>query len=200
MGLSRFAFTEALRSLGNAEVFVGDFAGTAPTNWTSLGAKEGTISESITWDENKLTAPEHTGGIAHEITFTLGDFSVTIPIIAGDPLLWAKIEPSGTKDGIPDTPIDAVTTSFFLIPRKELPATGNMTYNGTVWTPTAPVNALFFPKAYVTHGDIGRPYENGGKSIVDVTFHPMFYALGPQNKRVYVRGDPVAAGYTTFRA
>lgn len=167
--------------------------------WVSLGAKQGAITENISWRLNELTAPEQTGGVPHQATVVLDAFTFTVPIIAGDANLWAKIEPTGSKDGVSDSPTDVITTSCFLVPQAEIVEPGGMSYNGTVWTPIAPVNSLFFPRCYLTHGDISRPYDDGGKSIIDVTFHPMYYAAGPLGKKLYVRGDPVAAGYVDFR-
>lgn len=168
-------------------------------NWTSLGAKEGAITESIAWRTNELRAEEHTGGVPHQATVVLDNFTFAVPIIAGDEDLWSKIEPTGSKDGVSDNPVDVITTSVFLIPQSEIPEPAGLSYNGTLWTPAAPKNSLFFPRAYVTHGDVSRPYDDGGKSVIEVTFHPMYYAAGPAGKRLYVRGDPVAAGYTDFR-
>jgi hypothetical protein len=288
--INRFALTQALLALGNAEVMIGNpfKAG----GMKSLGAKEGPIQENISFTLNELTAPENTGGIPHQATSVVGAFTVTAPIVGGDPDLWAKIVPHGAQVGVSDNPVDVVETSMFLIPRKEIDPVlglshvaetgtsagvytadsgnvGNATVgtitgkvlgathkvkitflsattfavfsqyygalaNGTVgvaytsaavnftvtaggtamvagdfgiiqltaagggWSPAPPVNALFFPRCYVSHADVGRPYDNGGKSIIPVTFHPMYYAAGPPDRRVYVRGDPVAWGYGTL--
>jgi hypothetical protein len=167
--------------------------------WRTLGAKEGAVTESKAWRLNELRAEEHTGGIPHQANAVLENYTVTIPIIAGDDDLWAIIEPTGSKDGVEDNPVDVVTTSFFMIPKSEIPEPGGLSYDGTVWTPKAPSNrALFMPRVYLTSGDIARPYENMGKSIVEVTIHPMYHAAGPAGKRLFVRGNPVTY-YPDFR-
>lgn len=197
MPIQKFSFTQALLALGVAEVFVGDW--TVADGMESLGAIEGAIRENITWRKNALTAPEHTGGVEHQATVVPESVSFTAPVILGDPDVYAKISPTASKDGAPDSPTAVVTTGVLLVPRSEIPDAG-ISYNGTVWSPDTPfVNSLFFPRAYLMHGDIPRPYDNGGKAIVDVTVTAMFYAAGPAGKRVWVRGDPVTAGYTTFR-
>jgi hypothetical protein len=169
-------------------------------NWRSLGAKEGTVTETQSWGVNALTAPEHTGGVIHQATTTLENYGLTIPIIAGEDDLWAVINPTGSKDGVPDTPTEVVTTSMIVVPRDLIPEPGGLSYDGTSWSPAAPDNRfLFIPRVFMTPGDIGRPYENGGKSIVDVTVHPMWHAAGPSGKRLFVRGNPVANGYPDFR-
>ena len=197
MSINKYAFTEALEALGVAEVFVGDW--TTVGGMESLGAIEGAITESISWRENRLEAPEHTGGVAHQVTVVPESVAFTAPVIAGAADLWPLISPTGSKDGFGYAPVNVITTGVYLVPRDQIPDTG-ISYNGTVWAPvTLPERTLFFPRAYLTHGDIGRPYDNGGKSIVPVTFHAMFYAAGPANKKIWVRDNPVAAGYTTFR-
>jgi hypothetical protein len=196
MTITRYAFTSALKSMGVAEVFTGDW--TVAGGMTSLGAIQGAITENIAWLENALLAEEHTGEVPHEMTYRLGAVSVTVPLIIGDNSAWAKISPTGSKDAGSDSPIDAVTTGIFIIPRKEITASG-IGFNGSVWTPTAPVNSLFMPRGTLSYGEVPRPFEQGGKAIVPVTIRPMFYAAGPTDKKVFVRGDPFAAGYTTFR-
>lgn len=196
MTMTKYEFAAALRALGDAEVFVGDW--TTASAMESLGAVEGAIRENITWTENKLTAPQHTGGVAHAITMVPNEVAFTVPIIAGDPDLWAKISPNGSSDGVADSPVAVTTTGVLLVPRSEIPDAG-IACTGGVWTPDQPfVNSLFFPKAYAVPGEVPRPYDNGGKAIIEVTFHAMYYAAGPAGKRVWVRGDPYEAGYTTF--
>jgi hypothetical protein len=168
--------------------------------WLSLGAKEGPITESGGYRLNELKAEELTGGIPHQATVVLEGYTITVPIIAGDDNLWAKISPLGTKDMAPDSPADVITTSGLLVPRDLIIEPGGLSYDGAVWSPAAPDNRLvFIPRMYMTPGDISRPFDNGGKSIVEVTMHPMWFPAGPPGKRLYVRGDPVAAGYTDFR-
>jgi hypothetical protein len=198
MPIQKYSFTQALQALGVAEIFTGD-AFTAD-GMESLGAIEGAIREQITWRKNALTAPEHTGGLEHQATMVPESVQFVAPVILGDPDLIAKISPTGSGDGAEDSPTPVVTTSVLLIPRAEIPDAG-ISYDGTSYTPAGytPQNWLFFPRAYLMHGEIPRPYDNGGKAIVDVTVTAMYYAAGPAGKRAWVRGDPVTAGYSTFR-
>lgn len=163
-----------------------------------LGATQGDLSEGGGWVPNPLTADEHTGLAWWEVDFTRGEDDFTMPLIVSDNTLLAKLSPSGSEDGIPDDVVVPTTTGFFYVPRAQFPKTG-LSYNGTTWTPTAPVDALFYPRAVIWHEAIPRPYGGGGKAITTVHVRPMIYSTGPVDKRLFVRGDPAAKGYTTFR-
>ena len=169
--------------------------------WRTLGAKEGPIQENLTWRTNELKAEEHTGGIPHQAQVVPDAYNFTIPIIFGEDDLWSIISPTGSGDGFSDNPVDVVTTSMFLIPRSAIPDPGGLSYDGTSWSPSAPdKRCVFIPRMYLTPGAIGRPYENMGKSIVDVTVHPMWHSGGPSGKRVFVRGGAaIVAAYPDFR-
>jgi hypothetical protein len=302
MTATRFAFSQALLPLGDAEMLIGNpkIAG----GMRSIAATEGPASENITWKKNVLTAPQNTGGIPHQATVVVDDFTVTFPVLAGDPNLWSLIEPHGKAFGVQDTPYAVVETSMLLIPHLEFDATlglshvvesgtstvtnltggaataptpktvppnsaGNATWasaastagvvrqtitltfltattasvvgqalgamgtltlgtpfvsspagfniTGTAgatpqvagdvfywrinpltggWSPAAPINTLFFPRCFISHDAIGRPYDNLGKSIVPLTVTPMYDVTAPAGKRVWCRGDMVAEGFS----
>lgn len=202
MPSSPLTLSSALLALGKAVPLVGDW--TTVGALTALGATEGPITESGGWNINPLTAPEHTGGVAHQATVTPGNLAINIPLIVGDPTLWAKISPIGSKDGVSDNPIAPTETGLFLVPLASF-AGSSIGYNGTAWSPVGVntqnlfLNSLLFGRGFFTYGDVAHPFENGGKSIVTATFTPMYDSRLPAGKRVWVRGDPVAAGVSTFR-
>lgn len=164
--------------------------------WESIGAVEGDITENGGWNENALTALQ-TGDIPHQATVTSARVSLTIPVIAGGARFWKLVEPTGDEDGPPEVDTPVKEKSIFLIPRAEIGA--GLSYEGSTWSPAAPINSLFFPRAYLSRGAVPRPRAGGGKSTVQVTATPLYYSAGPAGKRGWVRGDPVAKGYTTFK-
>src|SRR4051812_38576771 len=99
--LAPFTLTEALQAIGVAEVFVGDplVTPSATTGMKSLGATEGNITVSLPQEQNRLTAPELTGGVTHQATTTLGEVLARVPVIMGDPTLYARISPTGNASG-----------------------------------------------------------------------------------------------------
>lgn len=165
--------------------------------WDFLGATEGETREDTEWTMNVLSAPEQTGQIPHQATTQLDRLDLVIPVIPGGQYFFTLTTPIGAKDGISDSFTAVKEKSLFLVPLTEVGT--SLTYNGTTWTSAAPVHSLFFPRCYLRHGAVRRPFADGGKSIVEVTATPMYYASGPADKRVFVRGDPVAAGYSLFR-
>lgn len=163
------------------------------TTWENIGAVEGDVQETGGWTMNDLTAPQMTGGAVHQTTAVIAGKTITVPIIGGTQRTMQLLSPTGSEDGVNDTPTPPVEKAMFLIPRSEL-LTG-MSYAGSTWSPAAPVNSVYFPRCYISGGPIPRPYANGGKAIIQATITPMYYAAGPAGKRLWVRGDPVAKGY-----
>jgi len=203
MTINLLSFTTALRALGKAVPFVGDW--TITGGLVPLGATEGPIVEGgMAPTINGLTAPEHTGWVLHDVTITPGSPTITIPTIVGDPTIWQKINPWGGS-GVPQNPIRPGFTGLFLVPITAFTSPGGISYNGSVWTPSGVdtntdfLNSILFGKGFLTHGDVSHPFENGGKSITPVTFTPMFDVRLPVNKQIWVRGNPVTEGVTTFR-
>ena len=204
MPIVPLTLTSALKALGKAVPLVGDW--TTSGGLTALGATEGPIVETgMAPQINGLTAPEHTGGVLHDATITPGPVSITIPTILGDNTIWAKINPWGGS-GVPSNPVRPIFTGLFLVPISAFTDPAGISYNGTLWTPTGVdtnpdfLNSILFGKGFLTHGDVSHPFENGGKSITPVTFTPMWDSRLPSGKNVWVRGNPVTQGVTTFRA
>lgn len=204
MTISPFSLSAALAAVGVAEVFIGD----PFTNggMSSLGAVEGTITVNVPQETNPLTAPELTGGVGHQATTTLGDVNVVVPVILGDPAVFAKISPTGLASGGHSIPQKVIETSVLIIPRAEVGGSLNWDTVAPGWARTAgngvaagtsaaggavaPKNAIWLWRAYPTFGGLPYSYGNGGKVIVEVTFHAMFFAANPEGHKVYTIGDP----------
>lgn len=208
--ISRYTLANALKSVGNAEAFVGDpFTASA---MVSLGATEGRIRFRAPQEVNALTSAELTGGIQHQATVTDGAVQITVPIVTDGDLatLFAKISPKGIAGGGSSTPTDVFTTSLLILPRKEIG--GGLSWNvpGTEWVrlvfknipaangaPAAPKGAVWFWRCYPTFDEVPYTYEAGGKQVVDVTFNAMWYdgvVSIPDEYKVWIGGDPRRVG------
>lgn len=201
MALTPFSLASALKAIGVAEVFVGDPLTTG--GMSSLGATEGTISFEAPQTLNPLTAPELTGEAAHQATVVYGAVRVTVPLILGDPTIFAKISPTGSKSAGNSVPQKVFETSVLIIPRAELG--GGLSNTGSNWTRTAgngvaaatgvgaaPQNAIWMWRATPTFAALPFSYGNGGKVITEVTFTAMFDVSKPEGHKLYTIGDPTA--------
>jgi|GEM_PF-4632599 len=210
MAVTTPALTAALQSIGSGHVYVGTpfvADGLAP-----LGAKHGEVRVEITEDVSDLTA-EQTGPAVHQRTVMGLSARVTVPIILGDTALYAKISPTGTRGGGWSVPQPVVTTSVLLIPNLEVGGgLTNATGATTGWTRAegngaaaasgagaAPVHAVWLWRAVPERGGWGFSYDDGGRTIVEVTFQAMFYAANPEGHKMFTIGDPTAQGITTIR-
>lgn len=212
--ISRYTLTQALKSVGNAEAFVGDPF--TVNGMVSIGAMEGRARLRAPQDINKLTSPELTGSTVHQATVTDGEVTITLPIVTDGDIaaLMAKINPKGIGGGGSSSPTDVFTTSLLLLPRKEIG--GGLSWNPALaagaggWDrlvfkniPAAtlaaavPKGAIWFWRAYPTFDEIPYVYENGGKQVVDVTFTAMWYEGAqaiPDDYRIWLAGDPRRVG------
>jgi len=207
-GITPFTLTQALQSVGVAEIFLGDPM--TPGGMTTLGATEGTIEVTATQTLNELVAPELTGNVAHAATTTVDKVSVKCSVILGDATLYPKISPWGTKGGGHSIPQAVSTTGVLIIPRAEVGGSLTWDTSGTPqWKRTAgngvsaatgagaaPVNAVWLWKAVPTFGNLPFQYANGGKVLVEVTFTAMFDASKPEGYKVFYIGDPRAISPT----
>lgn len=206
MAIAPFTLAEAIRAMGVAEVFVGD--PTVADGMVSLGATEGEIGVEITEGTNALTAPELTGGIVHQATTTIESAIITVPLIMGDPDLWARISATGEKGGGHSTPQPVAETSVLVIPRRELGGgLANATGLPAAWTRTAgngvaggvgaefaPENAVWLWRAFPMRGRVPFRYAEGGKVITEVRFTAMIDVSKPEGQMVFTIGDPTAQG------
>jgi hypothetical protein len=205
MPISLPTITTAISRLGPAEVFIGNplVAG----GMTGIGMLQGDRRGEIEFSENKLTIPEYTGDIPHDIMKSVSKANIVCSIVLNGQgaAIWPKISPLGSNAGGNSNFKRAPTTGVLLIPRAELGAsltwdtTGTPQWkrteeDGTITTgaAAAPVNALWLWKATVMHGNIPYAFAEGGKSIVDVTFEGMLDFSKPEGAKIYVIGDPRA--------
>lgn len=188
MPTTPLTLTSALKSVGVAQVNVGDpFTN---NGLVALGATEGEITASLPFTTNDLTAPEFTGEIVHSRKVASGSPTINVPLILGDTALWPKIMPTGIRGAGWSTMQSPTTTSVVVVPYDEMGSSWG--YNGTTWSPAAPVNALWFWKASPVPGDLAYRFGEGGKVVMPVVFTAMFYAANPEGHKVYTIGDPRA--------
>ena len=197
MSASSFPLTEALRALGVARAFIGDL-------FTVAGLEalptEGEIVPSMPQNLNRLTAPELTGDVAHDAFITPGQMTITVPVIYGGTDTLAKFSAHGSASDGSAGPQSPTYTSLAIIPLREMagdpPSIG---YDGTAWTPGAPVHSLFFWKVVPQRPDMRFAWEGAGKIILPVTFEVFYDITRPVGERLFTQGDPVAKGITTLR-
>lgn len=211
--ISTPALTAALKAIGNAQVFLGDPF--TASGLIAIGAKEGEITVETTEEYSDLTAPELTGPAVHQRSVMGISARVTIPVIAGDADLYAKLSPTGEKGGGWSSPQAVVPTSVLIIPNAEVG--GGLRYNieGTEtvksWkrdagngvaaatgAAAAPVHAIWLWRAVPERPSRSFSYENGGKQIWSVPFQAMFDGARPEGHKIFTTGDPAAQGITTI--
>jgi hypothetical protein len=200
MSITRLTLAAALQSIGVAQVFVGNAL--VASGLSALGPTEGAIGFEAAYEDNPLTAPEYTGGIIHDTVVFGGQATVTVPLIMGDSAVYAKIDPFGVGTGGGYVgPRAPVTTSVLIVPLRELdPTTGELAYDGTTWTPGAPVHAVLIWKAYVMPERTDFAFANGGKQIRSVTFRSMYAAASANGHKVWSRGGAgMVAGNAAVR-
>lgn len=192
MGIAPLTLSSALKSIGVAQVFVGDPMHTGGGGMVNLGATEGAITFTPTETMNELTAPEYTGGVAHQATVVPGAITIAVPLIMGDATIFSKIMANGKKGDGFSSPQPVLPTTVLIIPITELGA--GLAYAAGAWTPPGTLqNAIWLWRAFPTMGAMPFAYANGGKVITTVTFHGMFDASKPEGQKVYSIGDPTAA-------
>jgi hypothetical protein len=208
MAATGFGLADAIAALGVARVFYGD-------PFTSGGLialpTEGEITATISQELNRLTAPELTGGVAHDAWVTPGQITVTVPVIYAGAAQIATLSAHGSAHEGFTSPQRPSYTSLVILPLLEMdqstdPPTISYGLAGEpavgTWSPAAPSNALWFWKTVPTKPDISMAWENGGKVIIPVSFEVFFagdaepYDGIPNGQKVYTHGDPVETGVT----
>lgn len=184
-----------LRELGKAVAYVGDPF--TANGLVPLGATEGDVTVAANAEMNNLTFPEETGPAVHEARVQGENPVITLPLIIGNPALWAQLSPDGTTGGGFKSPQRVVDTSLVLFPVSEIedglayPALGP-------WAPAAPVHALWFWRVYFNKVLGTFRQADGGKVIETVTAQVMYDKARPDGQRLYTRGDPAAKGITSI--
>jgi hypothetical protein len=186
-----------LTALGDAVLFVGDPF--TVDGMQELGAKQGDVAVNFNQTFNNLAFEEATGGIPHEATLQGENPVISIPLVVGNPLLWAKLSPTGTKGGGFSRPQPVVETALALVPYPELSKLSgaqSFSYPGPAgpWVvpPGAPVNWLWFWRGYFLRPDITMRQADGQKSITTAQFQTMYFAANPEGHKIYTIGDPRA--------
>lgn len=199
MALIKPTLAAAIAAIGHASVYTGNpftVGGLA-----LLGVIEGEVSFTEDWQTNDLTT-EQTGGVVHQRDVTLGNVTITAPVVFSDLAQYAKTHPLGLSGGGHSTPQPVVTTSVVIVPQKEQ-ISAPLAYNGTAWTPAAPEHTVWMWRATVSRGPLtfARDGGGGGKRMLEVTFTGMWFdgAAVPEGHKVYTIGNPVTAGVTTLR-
>ena len=205
MAVTKPALAAAVKAIGNAYVYTGDPFTVG--GMTPLGAIEGAISFNEDFQDNPLTV-EQTGGVAHQNTVTLGNVTITVPIVFADVAQYTKTHPLGLSRGGHSTPQPVVTTSVLIVPDFQHAADGTLSYAivGTAttpsWTPAAPTHAIMLWRASVMRDAIPFQRDNGGLRTINVTFTGMWFdgtAVREGDKVYTIGGDNIVAAAPTFR-
>lgn len=203
--------TQALQSIGNAQVFVGDPF--TVNGLKAIGAKEGDITVEINEEYNDLTAPELTGPAVHQRLVMGVNARITVPVIAGAADLYPITSPLGERGGGRSYPTPVVPTSVLVIPNLEVGGgLANATGLTTAWdrqagagaaaatgAAAAPVHAVWLWRATPERPNRTFSVADGGKQIWEVRFQAMFDAARPETQKQFTVGDPTAQGITTIR-
>jgi hypothetical protein len=204
MPVNLTVLTTAIERMGPAEIFIGNPL--VGSGMASLGMLQGDRRGEIEYSDNKLTMPEYTGDMPHDVMKAVSKANVVGSVVLNGQgaAIWPKINPLGSNAGGNSNFKRAATTSVVLVPRSELGQ--SLTYStvnnrwertnedGTVVTgaAAAPVHSLWLWKATVSHGNIPYSFADGGKSLIDVTFEGMFDPTKPEGAKVFYIGDPRA--------
>lgn len=134
--------------------------------------------------------------------------TVDVPLIWGDPAVYAKVSPLASATGGHTAPQPIVTTSLILVPDSEFQSdwnydpTANTGAGAWVYPVGGPSHAVWFPKgffegAFPTFGSLNTENKN---RVGSITFRGMLQdsADWPEGTKSYVIGDPVAAGVTNI--
>jgi hypothetical protein len=198
MSITRASLSDALAAVGGrAAAFYGSAtiaAGLAP-----LGMLQGaaTVEEVESYED--LTA-DITHGAVHERDVVQEAMLVTVRLVQpAAALSYDKFSSIGDGDGGGwEAPKPVVPATLLLIPFGELGSNGQLAYAGAVWTPSAPVHAVWLWRA-VPEGN--RSYEmtndRGQKQIVrEIRYRTLWDGSKPDGHKLWTRGDPASKGIT----
>lgn len=185
-------FESYLRAMGDAVVFIGDPF--VDSGLDLLGAKEGDVSVAWNVSYNNLTFPENTGDAVHEAEVQGYNPVLTVPLIIGNPDLWAKLSPTGILGGGHSSAQPVAETSVLIVPHRDLIAAGAGGYSKAInpgaWVPSAPENWLWFWRAYLQFPDMAFRNAEQGKMVSPVTVQAMHDKTKPEGHKLFTIGDP----------
>lgn len=190
----------ALARLGKAWVLVGDPLTSG--GLAVLGLTEGGITANMNPEIAQRTYPEHTGPAVWDAKLMGYAPTVEIPLIEGDPAVYAKVSPNAAANGGHTSPQDLTTTTLVLVPELEF-ADGFHFDAAAVppaWVSPAvpPEHTVWIPKGYF----LGKfpsfiPTNEGvSKGTGSVTFQGMLAnsADWPEGTKSWIIGDPEPLG------
>jgi hypothetical protein len=185
--------------VGKSHVFIGSFLTVGLL--VELGLCEGGISAKPTSKLSTLTLPEVAGDTPILVDHVGDTMVVDIPLIIGDPLLWAKLSPLGLAAGGVTKRRAVTTTSMLIVPESEMTGSPlSIGYAATTWSPvTAPKHAIFIPKGYFIQPERGYEYnDNGSKKVIQAQFVAMLDDTQPDKYKVWFQdaAAAVTAGVT----
>lgn len=126
--------------------------------------------------------------------------TVEIPLVWGDPTIYAKISPTGAAKGGHSTPQSITYTTLVIVPTSEFGS--NWACPDGTWTypATGPKHSVWFPKgffegAFPTFTSLVPENKNATGSV---TFRGVLASAANwvEGTKSWVIGDPVAAGVT----
>lgn len=159
-----------LLAIGKGYVFIGDLetaGGLAP-----LGATEGEITVEKNDTYNDLKFGEYTGEAVHKRRLSGMNPVVRIPLIVGNPELWAAVSPSGVAGGGDVDQVPVQETSLVIFAEDDL--RDGVSFAAGVWDPLDAVpNSFFAWRGSFSEPGISYRQADGGKVISEVMFQVM---------------------------
>lgn len=187
----------ALNDLGQAWVLVGDPFTTS--GLSVLGLTPGDISVAMNPQFQDRVYPEYS---RQPVQSKLVGYAPTveIPLIWGDPTIYAKVSPTGSSSGGHSSPQNLTYTTMVIVPDQEFQA--NWSYTGGAWVypVSGPKHSVWIPKgffegAFPTFTSLVRENKNASGSV---TFRGVLASASnwPEGTKSYVIGNPVAKSVT----
>lgn len=184
----------ALEDLGVCWVLVGDPL--TANGLSVLGLTPGDISPAMN--------PEFVSRVYEEYSSQPVDVklkgyapTVDIPLVWGDPAVYAKINPTASTSGGHTSPQAITYTSLVLVPESEMESGFEVTTGAWVQPPSGPSHAVWLPKGYFngafpTFGSLNTENKNRTGTI---TFTGVLAGADwPEGTKSWVIGDPIAKG------